>query len=74
MTSAGDAGGHQRQPANLNLNDMGAADGAALDHAQLVHPVKEKFDPSKFISEDFLQILNEHRKNCEREGKLEQAT
>lgn len=33
-----------------------------------------KFDPSKFISEDFLQILNEHRKNCEREGKLEQAT
>ena len=29
-----------------------------------------KFDPSRFISEDFLQILNEHRKNCEREGKL----
>jgi hypothetical protein len=34
----------------------------------------QKFDPSKYISEDFLQILNEHRKNCEREGKLEQAT
>ena len=34
----------------------------------------QKFDPSKFISEDFLQILNEHRKNCEREGKLEQAS
>jgi len=36
--------------------------------------VSQKFDPSKYISEDFLQILNEHRKNCEREGKLEQAT
>lgn len=37
--------------------------------------LKEKaFDPSKFISEDFLLILNEHRKNCEREGKLEQAS
>lgn len=35
---------------------------------------KTKFDPSKFLSEDFLQILNEHRKNCEREGKLDQAT
>ena len=34
----------------------------------------QKFDPSKYISEDFLQILNEHRKSCEREGKLEQAT
>lgn len=34
----------------------------------------KKFDPSKFLSEDFLQILNEHRKNCEREGKLVQAT
>ena len=31
----------------------------------------QKFDPSKYISEDFLQILNEHRKSCEREGKLE---
>ena len=37
--------------------------------------LKEKaFDPQKFISEDFLQILNEHRKSCEREGKLEQAS
>ena len=35
---------------------------------------KQQFDPSKYISEDFLQILNEHRKNCEKEGKLEQAT
>ena len=35
---------------------------------------RSKFDPSKFLSEDFLQILNEHRKNCEREGKLDQAT
>lgn len=34
----------------------------------------QKFDPSKYISEDFLQILNEHRKNCEREGKLTHAT
>ena len=34
----------------------------------------KNFDPSKFLSEDFLQILNAHRKNCEREGKLEQAT
>ena len=32
------------------------------------------FDPSRFLSEDFLAILNEHRKNCEREGKLDQAT
>ena len=32
------------------------------------------FDPSKFLSEDFLSILNEHRKNCEREGKFDQAT
>ena len=30
-------------------------------------------DPSRFLSEDFLQVLNEHRKNCEREGKLDQA-
>lgn len=47
------------------------ADGKALDESGLR---SSKFDPSKFISEDFLQILNEHRKNCEREGKLQQAT
>ena len=34
----------------------------------------QNFDPSRFLSEDFLQILNEHRRACEREGKLEQAT
>ena len=44
---------------------------AVINEAELKN---QKFDPSKFISEDFLQILNEHRKNCEREGKLEQAT
>ena len=32
-----------------------------------------KFDPSNFISEDFLQILHEHQKHCEQTGKIEQA-
>ena len=31
----------------------------------------QAFDPNRFLSEDFLSILNEHRKNCEREGKLD---
>ena len=30
-------------------------------------------DPSRFLSEDFFQVLDEHRKNCEREGKLDEA-
>ena len=56
----------------LSQGAGGTADNAAtLDDAALKG---QKFDPSKFISEDFLQILNEHRKNCEREGKLGQAT
>ena len=32
-----------------------------------------KNDPTRYLSEDFLQVLNEHRKNCEREGKMDQA-
>ena len=36
--------------------------------------MNQAFDPTKFLSEDFLSILNEHRKNCEREGKFDQAT
>lgn len=36
--------------------------------------MNQAFDPSRFLSEDFLAILNEHRKTCEREGKLDQAT
>ena len=51
--------------------DETAPDGKLIDEGGLRG---SKFDPSKFISEDFLQILNEHRKNCEREGKLQQAT
>lgn len=34
---------------------------------------ESKQDPAKYLSEDFLSVLDEHRKNCEREGKLEQA-
>lgn len=30
-------------------------------------------DPQRFLSEDFLLVLDEHRKNCEREGKLDEA-
>ena len=26
-----------------------------------------------FLNEDFLQVLDEHRKNCEREGRVEEA-
>ena len=33
----------------------------------------EAIDPQRFLSEDFLLVLDEHRKNCEREGKLEEA-
>ena len=32
-----------------------------------------KEDPQRFLSEDFLLVLDEHRKNCEREGKLDEA-
>lgn len=31
---------------------------------------KTKDMAGNFLSEDFLQILEEHRKNCEKEGKL----
>ena len=58
-----------------SLSPQPNADNAqALEDGADQNPLQGKFDPSKFISEDFLQILNEHRKNCEREGKLEQAT
>lgn len=30
-------------------------------------------DPNKFITDDFLQVLDEHRKICEKEGKLNEA-
>jgi len=30
-------------------------------------------DPQRFLSEDFLLVLDEHRKNCEREGKFDEA-
>ena len=26
-----------------------------------------------FLNEDFLQVLDEHRKNCEREGRVQEA-
>ena len=48
------------------------ADGITIEN-QATAEMKEMFDPSKFLSEDFLSILNEHRKNCEREGKFDQA-
>jgi len=34
---------------------------------------ESKEDPQRFLSEDFLLVLDEHRKNCEREGKLDEA-
>ena len=54
-------------------------DGKALqdyrEEDQEESPGPEKrFNPSQFLNEDFLAILNEHRKTCEREGKLDQAT
>jgi hypothetical protein len=57
ILNAGDENDHKQQ------QTMDDPSGALLKQG--------KFDPSKYISEDFLQILNEHRKNCEREGKLE---
>lgn len=30
-------------------------------------------DISHFITDDFLQVLEEHRKVCEKEGKLNEA-
>ena len=33
-----------------------------------------KVDPAQYINEDFLQILDEHRKTCEREGKIDLAS
>ena len=30
-------------------------------------------DPNTFITDDFLQVLDEHRKICEKEGKLDEA-
>jgi len=34
---------------------------------------EEPSDPANFITEDFLQVLEEHRKICEKEGKLDEA-
>ena len=59
----------QEQATAAGEADDNAATGQAVDENALMKSAK--FDPSKFISEDFLQILNEHRKNCEREGKLQ---
>ena len=33
----------------------------------------EGLNPADYISEDFLQVLEEHRRLCEREGKFEEA-
>lgn len=33
---------------------------------------EQMVDP-KWFSEDFFKVLDEHRRNCEREGKLEEA-
>ena len=30
-------------------------------------------ESGEFITDDFLQVLEEHRKVCEREGKLDEA-
>jgi len=38
-----------------------------------IHDSAVAQDPQRFLSEDFLLVLDEHRKNCEREGKLEEA-
>lgn len=67
-------GGQQNEPATTMQNDVDLVqpDGENILDAALNKD--HKFDPSKYISEDFLQILNEHRKNCEREGKLKHAT
>lgn len=32
-----------------------------------------KQDPLRFLNEDFLMVLIKHTKDCEREGKLDQA-
>ena len=40
---------------------------------QETQSVSQTFDPSKFLSDDFLAILKEHRKTCEREGKMDEA-
>ena len=77
LISAGNQQAQSRRAGSLNdslLAGANADNAQVLDEKNMQNPAAQKFDPSKFISEDFLQILNEHRKNCEREGKLEQAT
>ena len=61
-----------RQMQTMNPPAEKHADGITIEN-QATAEMKEMFDPSKFLSEDFLSILNEHRKNCEREGKFDQA-
>ena len=74
MASAGQQSRPNPNGANGNLNDSLLQGGGTIgDNAEALDPnvgLSQKFDPSKYISEDFLQILNEHRKVCEREGKL----
>ena len=43
------------------------------DNWQPSHNPDVAEDPQRFLSEDFLLVLDEHRKNCEREGKLDEA-
>jgi hypothetical protein len=38
------------------------------------HPYKDKMDSTEDAAvQDFLEILEEHRKNCERQGKYVEA-
>lgn len=43
------------------------------EEGQPKETAEPKEDPQRFLSEDFLLVLDEHRKNCEREGKLDEA-
>jgi hypothetical protein len=43
------------------------------EEGQPKETTEPKEDPQRFLSEDFLLVLDEHRKNCEREGKLDEA-
>lgn len=42
-------------------------------YVSLLNFCSEPSDPANFITDDFLQVLEEHRKICEKEGKLDEA-
>lgn len=48
-----------------NVKRRGKSRGKFQDEESQVDP--------KWFSEDFFKVLDEHRRNCEREGKLEEA-